>query len=358
MFMRTASAAALALWIPTVVMAAEGETAMLTIGDNAPAAEISHWLKGEPVTMFEDGKVYVMEFWATWCGPCKASIPHISELQEQYADYDVTFIGVSDEKLQTVVKFLTRADSENVLWNQKIHYTLATDPDRSTYDAYMRPAAQQGIPTAFIIGTDSRIEWIGHPTDIDDVLAEVVRGTWDRDEFKVAFEKEIAPARKALRLMDTVDAAAERGDWDAAIAAVTGLVEDQPEQAGMQTRLFRTMVRAEPARGYIYGNTLITENWLNAGVLNGLAWITVDDAKVTTRDLGFALKAAEQACTLTDHENAGILDTLARVYFEKGDIRTAIGWQRDALEKAGESSMAGELRETLIKYEKVAASRL
>ncbi len=358
MFTRTASAAALALWIPTVCMAAESHAATLTIGDTAPAAEISHWLKGEPVTAFEQGQVYVMEFWATWCGPCRASMPHISALQEQYADYDVTFIGVSDEKLQTVVKFLTRADSENVLWNQKIHYTLATDPDGSTYNAYMRPAAQQGIPTAFIVGKDSRIEWIGHPMVIDDVLAKVVHDTWDRDKFKVAFEEEVAPVRRALRLMDTVDVAVQHGEWDAAITAVTALVEDQPEQALMQTSLFRKMLRREPARAYVYGNTLIARNWDDSRVLNSLAWITVDDEQVTTRDLDFAMKAAEQACTLTDHENSGILDTLARVYFEKGDITAAIKWQRDALEKAGESSMARELRETRIRYEKVAASRL
>ncbi len=104
--------------------------------------------------------------------------------------------------------------------------------------------------------------------------------------------------------------------------------------------------------------TLIAENWDDYSVLNGLAWITVDDEQVTTRNLDFALKAAEQACTLTKYESSGILDTLARVYFEKGDITAAIKWQRDALEKAGESSMARELRETLIRYEKVAASRI
>ena len=176
MFMRMATAAALALWVPTVCMAGgEDRYKTLTIGDEAPKAEISHWLKGLPVDEFEDGKIYVMDFWATWCGPCKASIPHISELQEQYADYDVTFIGVSDEKLQKVVKFLTAADSKNVLWTDKIQYTLATDPDKSTYKAYMTPAAQQGIPTAFIIGKDSRIEWIGNPLDMDDVLPRVVR---------------------------------------------------------------------------------------------------------------------------------------------------------------------------------------
>ncbi len=184
MLMRTASAAALALWIPTVCLAG---TEILTIGDEAPAVDIAHWLKGTEIGEFETGKIYVLEFWATWCGPCRASMPHVSELQEQYKDYDVTVIGVSDEKVQTVVKFLCKADKEDVLWNDKIDYTLATDPDGSTKNAYMKPAAQEGIPTAFIIGKDTRIEWIGHPMGMDDILDQVVRDKWDRDTFKIKF---------------------------------------------------------------------------------------------------------------------------------------------------------------------------
>jgi len=334
------------------------DTKTLTIGDKAPTAEISHWLKGKQVTEFEAGNVYVMEFWATWCGPCRASIPHISELQEQYADYDVTFIGVSDEKLQTVVKFLSKADSENVQWTDKIHYTLATDPDRSTYKAYMTAAAQQGIPTAFIVGKDSRVEWIGHPMNIDDVLGQVVRDDWDRDTFKVTFEEKVAPVRKAMRARASVDEAVERGDWDAAITEVDALVEAQPQQAGYKFRLFRKMLPKEPARAYGYGRDLMTENWDKARLLNQLAWFTVDDEEVTNRDLEFAMKAATQACKLTDYENPGILDTLARVCFESGDVKTAIRWQREAVEQAQDTPMAGQLREVLIKYEKVYASRI
>ncbi len=357
MIIRIATASALALWVPTVCMAGD-DYDTLTIGDKAPTTEISHWLKGNPVAEFEDGNVYVMEFWATWCGPCKASIPHISELQEQYADYDVTFIGVSDEKLQTVVKFLTAADSENVLWNEKIHYTLATDPDRSTANAYMKAAAQQSIPTAFIVGKDSRIEWIGHPMDIDDVLAQVVRDNWDRDTFKVTFEEKVAPVRKAIKARAVVDEAVERGDWDGAIKAAGALVAAQPQQAGYQFRLFRKMLHKEPARAYDYGRDLMKENWEKARLLNQLAWFTVDDEEVTTRDLKFAMKAATQACKLTDYEDAGILDTLARVCYEKGDVKTALKWQRKAVEQAEGTPMAGQLREALIKYEKVVASRI
>ena len=57
-------------------------------------------------------------------------------------------------------------------------------------------------------------------------------------------------------------------------------------------------------------------------------------------------------------EDAKLAKLAKKIRAAEGDIKAAIKWQRDALEKAGESSMARELRETLIRYEKFAASRL
>src|SRR5262245_10516457 len=65
----------------------------LGIGSKAPPFEVNKFVKGEPVKQFDKGKIYVVEFWATWCGPCRESIPHLTELQKKYQD--VVFIGVS-----------------------------------------------------------------------------------------------------------------------------------------------------------------------------------------------------------------------------------------------------------------------
>src|SRR5258708_35811404 len=69
--------------------------ASLKVGDPAPKLKADKWLQGSEVTEFASGKVYVVEFWATWCGPCIVMMPHMSEMQAEYRDKGVTFIGFS-----------------------------------------------------------------------------------------------------------------------------------------------------------------------------------------------------------------------------------------------------------------------
>ena len=84
---------------------------LLTIGSDAPALDVEHWVQsGEgkfgKVTKFEKDKVYVVEFWATWCGPCVASMPHIVETQKKYAEKGVQIVSISNEPKETVEEFL------------------------------------------------------------------------------------------------------------------------------------------------------------------------------------------------------------------------------------------------------------
>src|SRR5688572_27446227 len=79
----------------------------LMVGDPAPALSVARWLKGMPIARFEPGRVYVVEFWATWCGPCIRGMPHLSELQARFAGkVDVIGVDVWEPDLSKVEPFV------------------------------------------------------------------------------------------------------------------------------------------------------------------------------------------------------------------------------------------------------------
>ena len=202
----------------------------LGIGSKAPALDIEHWVQDgngffKPVTEFEKDKVYVVEFWATWCGPCIQSMPHLADLQNKYRGNGVQIISVSDESLDEVKDLLGKKNEDvgKTFAEVTAAYSLTTDPDRSVYKDYMTAAKQQGIPTAFVVGKTGIVEWIGHPMDMDGPLAAVVDGTWDRD----AFAAEMVAQQKMQQSMQRLSMLASTGKFKEAIA----LAEAQGEQA-------------------------------------------------------------------------------------------------------------------------------
>ena len=167
----------------------------LVVGSKAPPIDIEHWLNKDPVKKFETGKVYVIEFWATWCGPCVGQMPHLGELQERHAD-DLVVISVGDEDPDLIDEFLEKERDGRILRDVTNAYWLTSDPDGSVDADYMKASGQRGIPTAFVVGKTGEIEWIGHPCNIDEPIAKIIDGTWNREEFAAA--KRRPPVDRAL----------------------------------------------------------------------------------------------------------------------------------------------------------------
>lgn len=327
------------------------EAKVLTIGDKAPAIKVDHWVKGEGPERFEEDKVYVLEFWATWCGPCRVSIPHIAELQEKYTDYGVQILGISSEKKkETVTDFLAKADDSGTTWDDKMKYTVGVDPDRSVSNDYMKAASQFYIPTAFIIGKDGKVEWIGSPRNIDDPLRRVVNDDWDRAAFKAEFE----PKRKLAGISREISMAQRSGDMDTAIRLIDKGLELVPNDEGMLTQKFRMMMNLKRMdEAWAVADQMVTAAWDNPAALNMVAWTIVDPARpVESPDLKLAEKAAKRAAELSPND-AAILDTHARVHFAMGEIAKAIKIQKKAVEVA-EGTMKAQLEEVLAEYQKAA----
>jgi thiol-disulfide isomerase/thioredoxin len=326
---------------------ADEPPSQLGIGDPNPGLKLAKWIKGEPVQTPLTGKVHVVEFWATWCGPCRVGMPHISELQSEYGE-DVTFIGVTREDEATVASFLQSESPDGRNWQEVIQYRLAIDQDDWTNTAYMKAAGQNGIPCAFVVGRDGVVEWIGHPASIDEPLQQIVAGQYDRDRAIAEFKQRERMQEVALEVNRLVRAK----DWDGALKLLDELESESGKSSSMMAfRLNILEVAGRAAEASAVRAELVELAWDDAGQLNAIAWQTATSGDGTDREL--ALKAAQRASELRDDEDPAILDTLARCHYELGDLDEAIRWQRQAVEhNAGHP----EIDETLQSYLKEQAA--
>jgi thiol-disulfide isomerase/thioredoxin len=328
------AAALVALFAGASLTLAAGE-ATLKIGDKAPALQVSRWLQGEPVTTFSKGTAYVVEFWATWCPPCRASIPHLNELHLKFKDKKLVVIGqdVKEHDITKVVPFIKQM-------GDKMTYRVALD-DMSTVEqgamdkTWMEAAGQTGIPTAFLINTEGRIAWIGHPMTLrEETIQQVLDGTYDVQ--KAAQEQKNQSRLKELTMQ--FGSAMQAQKWDAAEATLTELAKIFPADNADAL----TMARAQIAFGrkdYKGGYTLIEQvadrQKDNPIMQRDIARYIATDEKLAERDLKLADKLITRALKAGDGKGAATLDTQARIQFLNGDKKAAIATMEKALKLAG-----------------------
>ncbi|UCF10778.1 MAG: TlpA family protein disulfide reductase [Candidatus Bipolaricaulota bacterium] len=133
------------------------------VGDTAPGFALET-IDGEPVALADyRGKVVILDFWASWCTPCRRSMPHVEDLAEQFATHGAVLLGIClDRSRAAAVSYLEHADHPLMiaLWGS---YARATRVARS-YGVI-------GIPRTFVIDRDGIVRFAGHPLQLraDDV---------------------------------------------------------------------------------------------------------------------------------------------------------------------------------------------
>ncbi|RYG05870.1 MAG: TlpA family protein disulfide reductase [Chitinophagaceae bacterium] len=150
----------------------------LFIGDNAPHLSASKWLKGKPIQGYQRGHVYVLEFWATWCAPCRAAMPHLSKLAREFRR-EATFIGVDVMEPANVTEDQIRRFVDSM--GSKLDYSVVMDKDNSINAAFIHAAGQQsfGIPRTIVIDNYGKLAWMGEPADLAKVLPYIIDRQWD-----------------------------------------------------------------------------------------------------------------------------------------------------------------------------------
>jgi thiol-disulfide isomerase/thioredoxin len=199
----------------------EKETPTLKVGDAPPQLKVSKWLQGSAVRAFDPGKTYVVEFWATWCGPCIMMMPHMGELQAEYKDKGVTIIGFSAKDPRNTADKVAEFVAKR---GPKLGYTFAYGDNRDTYEAWMEAAHQNGIPCSFVINPKGKIAYIGHPLFLGMVLPKVVDGSWNPEHG--AIETEAAEKDLNAVFGKVGDANAETG-----LKAISEFEQKRPELA-------------------------------------------------------------------------------------------------------------------------------
>lgn len=126
-----------------------------TAGPKAPLVSMSKVLQKSP-TRINNQTIRVIEFWATWCGPCRTTIPHLSKVQDRYGKYNVSIMGISNEDAAKVSPFLNKM-------GKKMNYGVGVDNNRKTSRAFSKLWNVGSIPHAYVIGHKGRILWHGHP---------------------------------------------------------------------------------------------------------------------------------------------------------------------------------------------------
>jgi len=135
------------------------QTAEVRIGDTAPPIEASTWLSGKKALSFEPGKVYVIEFWATWCIPCHAAMPHLNELVRKMTGRPVEFIAITSEEMSRVDAFLKTKDYK---------LPVAVDDKSKTFNRY----GVKVLPHTVVIDTEGRIAAITRPEAVTEQTLE------------------------------------------------------------------------------------------------------------------------------------------------------------------------------------------
>ena len=355
---------AIALTI-TILAAAGNLAAQPLIGEPIPAiGQELDWLKGEPIHRFENGSVYLLDFWATWCPPCYPMIDHLSELQDRYGDSGLVVIGIAvgTDVGAPLPRFL---DKEG----PRISYRIAEPTDekklksRLVHPSIMDPT-DFSLPFVMIVDRQGRLAWTSDPRgtddDLNEVLGAVMSGTFDLKAHAESGRLEQALLDENAAELERVGKLREEDQLAAATRALLPIAERLPRRyAAEAVALFQqTLCAGQNDLAATYGREL-----LDRVLQDRVSELVQAERSILAlrgngkRDLALAEAMTRRALEVKGGDHPDFLFELAKVFAAQGRIdeaeevrqRAALaareqGWQESYIRYLGTVDLALALR--------------
>lgn len=330
----------------------DSSTAALKTGDDAPKVKVSSWAQGEGVKEFDGNKVYIVEFWATWCGPCVAAIPHLNETYKKHKAEGLVVIGSNlGEDAATVSKFVKGMSG-------KMTYNVSVD---DTTDGgwmakhWLTAAGQSGIPCAFVVSKKGKIAYIGHPMELKESLLEslLAEPSTKAQSGPQAPAADAAPSARANELATRAQGEIHAGKLDKAETTIAELQEALPVNLGYIGGLMELdllLAKKQPDDALELCKLLTEDYSKNPAVLAAIAGHLISQTTPSSALQAAAEKIATPLSVSGGETQGSALSTLARIAFLKGDKAKAVELQTRAVPLAPKAEQAAA-KATLESYQ-------
>lgn len=339
----------------------------LKVGDQAPPLVAEKWFKGQPVNAFQPGQVYIVEFWATWCGPCRGAMPHLSELARKLKG-KATVIGFDVQELIAGKNkdgdYITKVANFVKNLGDGMDYTVAADVrEGTTWNTWMKAAGLGGIPASFVIDQDGKIAWIGHPlSGLDEVVDLVIARKFDdAAKEKLAAERKEKGA-KAKELRTKYEEAKKNGNSAEILAAVEALYAVQPFMLdAVLVAKYEHLRSTDLKKAKQFAQETAKKEADNPLALQSFAKAIADSKQPQGQqpDFELAVKIMEQAVARCAPDDPYAYSSLADIYFRSGKMKEAVKTQEKVVAILADTSLVEQKQEvkdraaeTLEKYKK------
>jgi thiol-disulfide isomerase/thioredoxin len=324
-------------------------TARLVVGDPAPSLGNLVFLKGEPIHKLESGRLYLLEFWATWCTACKMLVPHLSQVARDYRE-KVTIISIDVAEVGHEGKpySIHLPKVERVMKNGGIgmDYTVAMDDDDCTMMKNWLDPIGGALPSAVLVDQMGRIAWMGFPGEtLPTILDLAVESKLDDAAIAGLKDRQAEFQKDAREYLGKIGVLARSKKYSEALA----LVEDRMvvrQKQGMPDPIlllhkYMLLTFMNPAEARKVGDAFLTQHEAFPVYLSLFAYSLISGAPLAGdsyayQDCELALRAAKLAHAKGDDQNPTVLRDLAQAHALLKDYRSAVKYQELAIKSLGD----------------------